>query len=74
MAFVSEYLPKILDSMQIGTDRIHHIVQSLHNFSRIDQSEMKTINIHEGINITLLILQHRLKANVNHSGVQVIKE
>ena len=60
--------------MQIGTDRIRHIIQSLQSFSRIDQSEMKSINIHEGINSTLLILQHRLKANVNHSGVQVIKE
>ncbi len=74
MGFVSEDLPKVLDSMQIGTERIRQIVQSLQNFSRIDQSEMKSVDIHEGIDSTLMILQHRLKANVEHSGVQVFKE
>jgi phosphoglycerate-specific signal transduction histidine kinase len=48
--------------MRIGTDRIRQIVLSLRNFSRMDESEFKEVDIHEGIDSTLLILQHRLKA------------
>ena len=48
--------------MKIGTERIRQIVLSLQNFSRVDQARMKRVDIHEGIDSTLLILQHRLKA------------
>jgi signal transduction histidine kinase len=71
--FLEEDLPKILASMKIGTERIRKLVLSLRNFSRIEQSEMKPFDIHEGLESTLLILQHRLKAKPNHPGITVIK-
>ena len=74
LEFVVEDLPKILDSMRIGTSRIKEIVLSLRNFSRHDEAEKKPVDIHEGIDNTLLILQHRLKPNGDNPGVQVIKK
>jgi two-component system, NtrC family, sensor kinase len=71
--FLQEDLPKILSSMKIGADRIRQIVLSLRNFSRHDQSEMKAVNIHEGIDSTLLILQHRLKGTAAYPSINVIK-
>ncbi|MFN6484344.1 MULTISPECIES: ATP-binding protein [unclassified Nostoc] len=62
--FISDDLPKILSSMRIGTDRIRDIVLSLKNFSRLDQSEKKAVNIHEGIESTLLLLNHRLQPKI----------
>lgn len=62
LKFLQEDLAKILSSMKIGTDRIRQIVLSLRNFSRMDEAEFKAVDIHEGINSTLMILQHRLKA------------
>ncbi|AFZ12078.1 multi-sensor signal transduction histidine kinase [Crinalium epipsammum PCC 9333] len=73
LEFLVEDLPKMLDSMRIGTSRIREIVLSLRNFSRHDEAEKKPVDIHEGIDNTLLILQHRLKPNSNNPGVQVIK-
>ncbi|MFQ4141920.1 GAF domain-containing protein [Chlorogloeopsis sp. ULAP02] len=72
--FIVEDLPRILSSMQIGTERIRQIVLSLRNFSRLDQAEMKPVDIHEGIDSTLLILQHRLKAKSDSSGIDIVKE
>ena len=72
--FLMEDLPKMLSSMKIGVERISQIVLCLQNFSRHDQAEIKSVDIHEGINSTLLILQHRLKATLNSSGIEVIKE
>ncbi|HEY9692729.1 MAG TPA: AAA family ATPase [Oculatellaceae cyanobacterium] len=74
LEFLSEDLPKVLDSMQIGSERIRQIVLSLRNFSRLDEAEMKKVDIHEGIDSTLLILQHRLKAKSEHSEIQIVKE
>lgn len=71
--FLEEDLPKILASMKIGTDRLHKLVLSLKNFSRLDQSEMQPVDIHEGLESTLLILQHRLKSKSNHPGIGVVK-
>ncbi|MEH1814879.1 MAG: ATP-binding protein [Nostoc sp.] len=62
--FIIDDLPKILSSMRIGTDRIRDIVLSLKNFSRLDQSEKKAVNIHEGIESTLLLLNHRLQPKI----------
>ncbi len=72
--FLIEDLPKILASMQMGADRIQEIIVSLRNFSRADDLEMKPVNLHEGIDSTLLILQNRLKANGNKLGITLIKE
>ncbi|MBE9229393.1 CHASE domain-containing protein [Phormidium sp. LEGE 05292] len=72
--FLIEDLPKMLSSMKIGAERIRQIVLSLRNFSRFDEAEMKAVDIHEGIDNTLLILQNRLKDKPNHPAIEVIKE
>ncbi|MEH2304931.1 AAA family ATPase [Nostoc sp.] len=72
--FLSKDLPKILDSMKVGSSRIRNIVLSLRNFSRLDESEMKPVDIHEGIDSTLMILQHRLKEKSKFTEIEVIKE
>ena len=73
LEFLVDDLPKLLDSMKIGGDRIRQIVLSLRSFSRLDEAEMKPVNIHEGIDSTLLILHSRLKANAGHSEIEVIR-
>jgi signal transduction histidine kinase len=72
--FLAEDLPKVLSSMKVGTERIHQIVLLLQNFSRLDQAEKKSVDIHEGIDSTLLILQHRFKATADRPSIEVIKE
>ena len=71
--FLEEDFPKILNSLQIGADRIRKLVLSLRNFSRLDQSETKLVDIHDGLDSTLLILQHRLKIKANPLGIIVVK-
>ena len=72
--FLVEDLSRILDSMNIGTSRIQNIVLSLRNFSRLDEAEMKLVNIHEGIDSTLMILQHKLEVNNERPEIEVIKK
>ncbi|HLO47325.1 MAG TPA: ATP-binding protein [Kamptonema sp.] len=72
--FLIEDMPKLLSSMKIGAERIIQIVQNLRNFSRLDESEMKPVNIHEGIDSTLLILQSRLKAKPGHPPIEIVKK
>jgi signal transduction histidine kinase len=67
-------LQKMLASMRIGTDRIRSIVLSLRNFSRMDEAEFKAVDIHEGIESTLLILQHRLKDKPSCPAIQVNRD
>jgi signal transduction histidine kinase len=74
LPFLMEDLPKLFNSMQAGAERIKHIVDSLRNFSRLDEAGIKPVDIHSGIDSTLLILQHRLQANDNHPKITVIKE
>ncbi len=74
LKFIAEDLPKLFSSLQVGAERIREIVLSLRNFSRLDQAEVKPVDIHEGLDSTLLILQHRLKANSLHSGIEVHKQ
>ncbi|MEP0750994.1 ATP-binding protein [Trichocoleus sp. Lan] len=72
--FIIADLDKILSSMKIGTERIRQIVLSLRNFSRLDEADMKPVDIHEGLDSTLLILQNRLKAKPEHPAIEVVKE
>ncbi len=72
--FLKSDLPQLLNSMKVGTDRIREIVLSLRTFSRLDEAEMKAIDIHSGIDSTLMILQSRIKANGERPEIQVIKE
>lgn len=71
--FLTEDLPKIIDSMSVGTERIRQIVLSLRNFSRLDEAEMKTVDLHEGLDSTLLILQNRLKGKAGQTSIEVVK-
>ncbi|MBF2065044.1 MAG: PAS domain-containing protein [Calothrix sp. C42_A2020_038] len=72
--FLKEDFPKILSSMQTGTDRIYEIINGLRNFSRIEDTNAQNINIHDVIDSVLLILHHRLKANGQNPGINIIKE
>lgn len=73
--FIKIDLPKLLTSMKVGTERIRQIVQSLRTFSRLDEAEMKDVDIHEGIDSTLMILSNRLNSNLLEiPAIQVIKE
>ncbi|WP_066384438.1 MULTISPECIES: sensor histidine kinase [unclassified Anabaena] len=72
--FITEDIPKLLTSMQTGCERIEEIVRSLRNFSRLDESARKTVNIHEGIDSTLLILHSRLKNHKTDQSISIIKE
>ncbi|HBL10563.1 MAG TPA: hypothetical protein DD379_03975 [Cyanobacteria bacterium UBA11162] len=74
LKFMIEDFPKLLTSMKVGTERICEIVTSLRNFSRFDESDLKNVDIHEGIDSTLLILQHRLKDTLNSPSIEIIKE
>ena len=71
--FLVTDLPKILDSMQVGTERIRQIVLTLRNFSRLDEAEMKPVDIHEGIDSTLMILRNQLKPKCDQPEIQIIK-
>ena len=72
--FVVGDLQKILDSMKVGAERISNIVLSLRNFSRLDEAQMKPVDIHEGIDSTLMILQPRLRASGGKAGIEIIKD
>ena len=74
LGFVSNDLPQLLNSMRVGSERIRDIVRSLRNFSRLDEAEIKPVNIHEGIENTLLILQRRLKRNSHRPTIILNKE
>jgi len=73
LEFLGEDLNEVLNSMEMGTGRIVEIVRSLRNFSRINDTKLEAMDIHDGINSTLLILEHRLKAKGQNPGVQIIK-
>ncbi|MBD2361416.1 GAF domain-containing protein [Anabaena minutissima FACHB-250] len=72
--FIADDLPKILKSMMIGAERISQMVLSLRSFARLDEAKMKPVDLHEGIDSTLLILQHRLEAKNDFPAIEVIKE
>ncbi len=72
--FLLADLPNLMDSMQVGADRIRQIVLSLRNFSRLDRTQMKAVNIHDGINDTLMILRNRLEAKSGQPNIQIVKE
>ncbi|GET42246.1 trifunctional serine/threonine-protein kinase/ATP-binding protein/sensor histidine kinase [Microseira wollei] len=72
--FIWKDLTKILQSMKVGSERIGQIILSLRNFSRLDEAEMKAVDLHKGIESTLLILQNRLQGTDNQPKVEVIKE
>jgi signal transduction histidine kinase len=72
--FITSDLYKLLSSMEMGTNRIREIVLGLRNFSRHDEAEKKQVDIHEGIDNTLLILHHRWKNNGIGLDISIVKE
>jgi PAS domain S-box-containing protein len=72
--FLLEDLPKLFSSMKVGSERIHQLILSLCNFSRLNEADVKAVNIHEGIESTLMLLQNRLQANDLHPAIQVVKD
>jgi signal transduction histidine kinase len=73
LAFLQTDLVKVLHSMDVGTSRIRDIVRSLQSFSRTDEAEFKAVDIHEGIDSTLLILQYRLKSTSTGPKIDIVK-
>jgi len=71
--FIAEDYPKLLNSMKYGASRISEIVLSFRNFSRLGEEKYKPVDIHEGIDNTLVILQHRLKGENKAGEIEVIK-
>ena len=72
--FIKEDLPKTLASMKSGAERIKNIVLSLRTFSHMDESDLKSVEINQGIESTLMVLQSRLKATAGHKEIAVLKE
>ncbi|OKH30709.1 serine/threonine protein kinase [[Phormidium ambiguum] IAM M-71] len=72
--YLREDLPKLIDSMKEGVDRIRHISTSLRTFSRADSDRPVSFNIHDGIDSTILILKHRLKASDRRPAIEVVKQ
>ncbi len=72
--FLQEDFPQIWGSMEVGTERIQEIVKSLRSFSRLDEADWKKVDIHEGIDSTLLILKSRLISTTTHPEITVIKD
>jgi len=74
LPFVLQDLPKLIASIRVGAERIQKIVASLRTFSRMDEAEFKSVDIHDGIDSTLMILQNRLKAKSDRPEIRVVKE
>ena len=72
--FLETDLLKILASIKTGSSRIHEIVQSLRIFARLDEAELKFVDIHHGLDSALTILNHRLKAHPDRAGIQLVKD
>lgn len=70
--FLRQDFPKILQSMHVGSDRIRSIVKSLRNFSRVDEAAVKLVDLHEGLDSTLLILGSRLKSHTDLPNTRTI--
>jgi two-component system, NtrC family, sensor kinase len=73
LEFLIEDLPRLLGSMRVGSERIREIVYSLRTFSRLDEADLKPVNIHDGIESTLLILHNRIKSKQGGNGIEVVK-
>ncbi|NMG59294.1 histidine kinase [Geitlerinema sp. P-1104] len=74
LEFIARDIVKILGSMRVGAERIREIVSSLRNFSRLDEAQVKPVDLHEGIESTLTILGNRLKARSDRPEVQIIRD
>ncbi|MEM1311342.1 MAG: ATP-binding protein, partial [Cyanobacteria bacterium P01_H01_bin.153] len=74
LAFLQQDFPQVLDSIKHGADRINTIVKSLRTFSRLDEADWKDIDIHESLDSTLVVLQHRLHKCSNRPAIAIVKD
>ncbi len=74
LEYLAEDMPKLLESMYQGISRLKNISMSLRTFARADISSKVDFQVHEGIDSTLMLLKHRLKADENHLEIQVVKQ
>ncbi len=74
LKFILTDLPKLLNSMKVGAERISEIVKSLRMFSHLHEAEFKSVNLHANLDSTLMILKNRLKAQGNRPEIKVIKD
>jgi PAS domain S-box-containing protein len=74
LGFVIEDFPKLLDSMEVGAERIRGIVRSLRTFARVDEATVKDVDLHQGLDSTLILLESRLKPPLSSQTIQVIKD
>ncbi|MEH2049758.1 AAA family ATPase [Nostoc sp.] len=74
LEYIREDLPKLIDSMKLGVNRIHEISTSLRTFSRSDKDYKVPFNLHDGIDSTILILKHRLKSHEHHPAIEVVRD
>ncbi|MGL4376314.1 MAG: hybrid sensor histidine kinase/response regulator [Microcoleaceae cyanobacterium] len=73
LEYLMEDLPQMLSSMRVGIERIANLSKALRTFARGDSEDKCLANVHDGLDSTLMILQHRLKANNTRPEIQVIK-
>jgi PAS domain S-box-containing protein len=71
--FLKDDLPRLLDSMKVGSERIRNLVISLRNFSRLDESALKAVDLHDGLESTLLILRNRFKSKPDYPEIEVVR-
>ncbi|MBD2483269.1 response regulator [Planktothrix sp. FACHB-1365] len=72
--FLKDDLPQLLSSMEIGANRIRDLVRSLRVFSRLDEAQLKEIDLKEGIESTLMLLSHRLKPTSHRPEIEIIQD
>ncbi|WP_171971737.1 CHASE domain-containing protein [[Limnothrix rosea] IAM M-220] len=72
--FIVDDLPRLLDSMSSGTKRLQEIVASLRSFSRLDEAQLKIIDVHSGLDNTLIFLHSRFRGNARRSEIQIQRQ
>jgi len=72
--FLIEDLPKVCASMRVGAERVRDIVLSLRNFARLDEAELKLVNIHDGLDNAVLLLGYRLEATPTRSPITIERD
>ncbi|WP_413161605.1 PAS domain S-box protein [Capilliphycus salinus ALCB114379] len=74
LAFIKQDLPQLLESMKFGAERIRDVVRSLRLFTHVNEAQVKTVDLHEGLNSVLMILQNRLQAKGGRSSIELVKD
>ncbi|WP_413258817.1 ATP-binding protein [Floridanema fluviatile] len=72
--FIRQDFPRVLTSMKQGSERVRDVVQTLRNFSRLDESDLKSANLHEGLESTVMMIDHRLKSTNQRPAIEVVRE